>query len=72
MKADDDRIGNVDTVTSDNRAATDDSRYLTFSVTKAVVAAAVWLAIADGALRPETRVCEHVPSFARPGFDAAR
>jgi CubicO group peptidase (beta-lactamase class C family) len=51
-------------------AATDDSRYLTFSVTKAVVAAAVWVAVADGVLRPETRVCEHVPAFARPGFDA--
>jgi CubicO group peptidase (beta-lactamase class C family) len=50
-------------------AATDDSRYLTFSVTKAVVAAAVWIAIGDGALRPETRVCEHVPSFARAGFE---
>jgi CubicO group peptidase (beta-lactamase class C family) len=50
-------------------AAMDDSRYLTFSVTKAVVAAAVWIAIADGAMRAETRVCEHVPSFARPGFD---
>jgi CubicO group peptidase (beta-lactamase class C family) len=50
-------------------AATDDSRYLTFSVTKAVVAAATWIAIADGALRPEMRVCEHVPAFARTGFD---
>jgi CubicO group peptidase (beta-lactamase class C family) len=50
-------------------AATDDTRYLTFSVTKAVLAAAVWIAIADGALRPETRVSEHVPSFARVGFE---
>jgi CubicO group peptidase (beta-lactamase class C family) len=50
-------------------AATDDNRYLTFSVTKALVAAAVWVAIADGAVKPETRVCEHVPSFARAGFD---
>ncbi|MDT7538607.1 MAG: hypothetical protein QOI82_2192 [Actinomycetota bacterium] len=50
--------------------ATDDSRYLTFSVTKALVAAAVWVAIGDGVLRPETRVCEHVPAFARTGFDA--
>ena len=49
-------------------AATDHSRYLTFSVTKAVVAAAVWVAIGDGALRPETRVAEHLPSFDRPGF----
>lgn len=51
-------------------AAKDDSRYLTFSVTKALVAAAVWVAIGDGVLRPETRVCDHVPSFARAGFDA--
>lgn len=50
--------------------ATDDNRYLTFSVTKAVVAAAVWIAIGDGVLRPETRVCDHVPAFARAGFDA--
>ncbi|MEO6205795.1 MAG: serine hydrolase domain-containing protein [Mycobacteriales bacterium] len=50
-------------------AATDDNRYLTLSITKAVMAAAVWVAIGDGALRPETRVCEHVASFARPGFD---
>jgi CubicO group peptidase (beta-lactamase class C family) len=51
-------------------AADDDSRYLTFSVTKAVIAAAVWIAIGDGALRPETRVSDHVPPFARTGFDA--
>ena len=51
-------------------AATDDSRYLTFSVTKALVAAAVWVAITDGLLRPDTRICEHVASFRRPGFDA--
>src|SRR3954470_20124746 len=51
-------------------AATDDSRYLTFSVTKALVAAAVWVAIGDGVLKPQTRVCEHVPAFARTGFDA--
>jgi CubicO group peptidase (beta-lactamase class C family) len=51
-------------------AATDETRYLTFSVTKALVAAAVWVAIGDGRLRPETRVSEHVPSFARAHFDA--
>ncbi len=51
-------------------AASDDSRYLTFSVTKALVAAAVWVAIGDGLLGPATRVAEHVPSFAREGFDA--
>lgn len=51
-------------------AATDDSRYLTYSVTKALMAAAVWVALGDRLLQPETRVCEHVPAFSRPGFDA--
>src|SRR3954447_867279 len=51
-------------------AATDDHRYLTYSVTKALIAAAVWVAIGDGLLTAETRVCEHVPAFAREGFDA--
>lgn len=51
-------------------AATDANRYLTFSVTKALVAAAVWVAIGDGVLHPETRVCEHVGTFARQHFDA--
>jgi CubicO group peptidase (beta-lactamase class C family) len=51
-------------------AATDDSRYLVFSVTKAVTAAAVWLVLGDGLLTPGTRVAEVLPSFARHGFDA--
>ena len=51
-------------------AATDDSRYLIFSVTKAVTAAAVWLVLGDGLLTPETKVAEALPSFARDGFDA--
>ena len=51
-------------------AATDDSRYLVFSVTKAVTAAAVWLAMGEGLLAPATTVAELVPSFARDGFDA--
>jgi CubicO group peptidase (beta-lactamase class C family) len=49
--------------------ATDDSRYLVYSVTKALVAAAVWVAIADGVLAPDTLVCSHIEAFARPGFD---
>jgi CubicO group peptidase (beta-lactamase class C family) len=51
-------------------AATDESRYLVFSVTKAVTAAAVWLAMGDGLVRAETVVADVVPSFAREGFDA--
>lgn len=51
-------------------AATDDNRYLVLSVTKALVAAAVWVAIGEGVLRPDTRVGEHVPAFDRCGLDA--
>ena len=51
-------------------AASDDSRYLVFSVTKAVTAAAVWLVLGDRLLTPETKVAELLPCFARPGFDA--
>jgi CubicO group peptidase (beta-lactamase class C family) len=49
--------------------AEEDARFTVFSVTKALTAAAVWLLLADG-LRPETRVAELVPEFAREGFDA--
>src|SRR4051812_36733129 len=51
-------------------AANDDNRYLTYSVTKALVASAVWIALGEGVLKAQTRVCEHVPAFARKGFDA--
>lgn len=51
-------------------SATDDSRYLVFSVTKALTAAAVWAALGDGLLTTQTRVAELVPEFARDGFDA--
>jgi CubicO group peptidase (beta-lactamase class C family) len=49
--------------------ATDDSRYLVFSVTKALVGAAAWLAIGEGVLTASTRVADLVPGFARDGFD---
>ena len=47
-----------------------DSRYCVFSVTKALTAAAVWLLLSDGSLRPETRVGELVPEFAVEGKSA--
>ena len=50
-------------------SATDDSRYLVFSVTKAVTAAATWLVLGDGLITPETLVADVVPSFRREGFD---
>jgi CubicO group peptidase (beta-lactamase class C family) len=43
-------------------------RYLLFSVTKALTAASVWIAMGDGLLAASTRVAEHVPAFDRDGF----
>jgi CubicO group peptidase (beta-lactamase class C family) len=50
-------------------AATDDTRYVIFSCTKALVAAAAWLAIGDGALDPATKVADLIPEFATNGKD---
>lgn len=47
--------------------AGDATRYVIYSCTKAVVAAAVWQVLAEGALRLEDRVADHVPAFATNG-----
>lgn len=44
-----------------------DSRYVTFSVTKAFSAAIAWLLIGDGVLSDQTRVADVVPEFATNG-----
>src|SRR3954465_9441271 len=46
------------------------SRYVTFSVTKALTAALAWLLMGDGRLRDDTRVAEVVPEFAANDKDA--
>lgn len=51
-------------------AATDESRYTIFSVTKALVAAAVWRLVGDGRLRYQDRVAELIPGFGTNGKDA--
>ncbi len=43
--------------------ATDSSRYVVFSVTKAVVAGLVWQLLGEGLLAESTRVAEHIPEF---------
>ncbi|MGH2793115.1 MAG: serine hydrolase domain-containing protein [Actinomycetota bacterium] len=48
-------------------AATKEDRYTIFSVTKALVASAVWRLVGDGLLRYEQRVSELVPEFATNG-----
>ena len=48
--------------------APEEARFTVFSVTKALAAATAWLFL-DGQLKPETRVAELVPEFARDGLD---
>jgi CubicO group peptidase (beta-lactamase class C family) len=50
--------------------ATDESRYVVFSITKALMAATVWLLVGEGLLAAETRVADVVPEFADNGKDA--
>jgi CubicO group peptidase (beta-lactamase class C family) len=47
-----------------------DTRYVTFSVTKAFTGAVAWLLIGDGALAADTRVADVVAEFAANGKDA--
>jgi len=47
--------------------AADDHRYLVFSVTKALVASAVWVLLGDGVLTPETPAADLVPEFGSGG-----
>jgi CubicO group peptidase (beta-lactamase class C family) len=46
------------------------SRYVIFSITKALVASAVWLLVSEEALTYETRVADLVPGFESNGKDA--
>ncbi len=46
------------------------ARYVTFSVTKAFTAGAVWLLLGDGRLSEQTRVCDVIPEFAANGKEA--
>jgi CubicO group peptidase (beta-lactamase class C family) len=48
-------------------AAAPDARFTVFSVTKAYIAAAVWLLMGDGRLSAETRVADVIPEFGTNG-----
>ena len=50
--------------------ATPQSRYLIFSCTKVITAAALWLVIGDGLVTRETPVVDIVPEFGTNGKDA--
>jgi CubicO group peptidase (beta-lactamase class C family) len=49
--------------------AGEDTRFVIFSCTKAVVASAIWQLLAEGSLGLEQKVCELVPEFATNGKD---
>ncbi len=53
----------------EEKAATDDTLYVIFSSTKAIVASAVWTLFEEGKLRLDERVAEIIPEFATNGKD---
>lgn len=59
----------VESVTLGDAVAGDDTRYVMFSCTKAVVASTVWQLLAEGAIRLEDRVVDHIPEFGANGKD---
>lgn len=50
--------------------ATDDTRYVVYSATKAFVAGAVWALIGDGLVDVSKRVIDYIPEFASNGKEA--
>lgn len=59
----------IEVVTLGETVAGDDTRYVIFSATKPIVASAVWQLLAEGVLRLEDRVAEHIPEFGANGKD---
>ena len=51
-------------------AATSDERYIIWSITKAVVASAIWRLVGEGKLRYEDRVADLIPGFGSNGKEA--
>ena len=49
--------------------ATDDTRYVVYSATKAFVAGAMWALIGDGAIDVSRRVVDYIPEFGTNGKD---
>jgi CubicO group peptidase (beta-lactamase class C family) len=57
----------VEAVTIGDAPAGEDTRYVIFSCTKAVVASAVWQVLAQGAISLDDRVADHIPEFGENG-----
>ena len=56
----------------EQKGATNDTLYVAFSTTKAVVAVAAWLLIEDGKLNPAEKVADIVPAFVKGGKGSGR
>ena len=52
-----------------DKSATNDTRYVIFSCTKAIMSAAAWLLIGEGKLDPNKKVVDYVPEFGTNGKD---
>src|SRR3954453_5064696 len=64
------RDGKVeDQLTLGDATAGDASQYVIYSATKPVVASAIWQLLAEGSLRLEDRVADHIPEFGTNGKD---
>jgi CubicO group peptidase (beta-lactamase class C family) len=50
--------------------STDETRYVVFSASKAIVAATMWTLIADGSVEVGKRVADYIPEFATNSKDA--
>jgi CubicO group peptidase (beta-lactamase class C family) len=59
----------VESITLGETVAGDDTRYVMFSCTKALVASTVWQLLAEGSIQLEDRVAEHIPEFGENGKD---
>ena len=56
-------VARGDEVISETFGAPSDARFLLYSLTKSVVAGAIWLLVGDGSLSPSTRAADLVPDF---------
>lgn len=59
----------VESITLGDAVAGDDTRYVIFSCTKALVASTVWQLLAEGSLALGDRIADHIPEFGENGKD---
>ena len=63
-------VARGDEVRSATFGAFESSRFVVFSLTKSLIAGALWLLFGEGSVAPTTRVVDLVPEFGKNGKDA--